>query len=209
LTEENLAYLHTCLGDQIQVIGIVPDASAIGKHEHVNNLVLAVQYGNRSFIFPGDANQEWFNNNCKKLEELLSQLGGIDFLLLPHHGSMEDTGLLMKDAIEHYNNNHDTGKCMACLISGNHAHGPYYIPRYGIHLLFSHDRRIKPHILRLTEVVSATHREEVTVSTNCPVFSTADTNNGYKIICNGNNVEIYRDLIIAEDNKVFDSSILN
>jgi hypothetical protein len=194
------------LGGDIQIYTIVPGNDVIKAHEHVNHSVLGVKYGPYSFIFPGDAAQNWFSEKCEDFEVLLNQLNGIDFLLLPHHGSMEDTGLFMKDAIEHCNGN--WGKTMLCLISSDHNRGSYYMPRYGIHKLFFPDQNgmVREHILPLISVNPVSSElQEMEVQTKCPVFSTAGTNHGYRIICDGSSLQMYRDLGTGKDDKVFDS----
>lgn len=92
--------LDGCLGDGVSIYCIIPERENIDRH--VNNLVIGIKYGNKSFIFPGDANQNWFSENSEQLQTLISKLEGVDFLLIPHHGSMSDTGFFMKNAIEHF-----------------------------------------------------------------------------------------------------------
>jgi beta-lactamase superfamily II metal-dependent hydrolase len=186
------------------------------KDSHVNNLVIGIKYGDRSFIFPGDANQNWFNKNCKELITLISQLGGVDFLLIPHHGSMSDTGFFMKGAIENLPGNFDE-KRLICVISSNPAQ-TYHIPRQGVQHLFlceHRDNKVKEHDLSFAKklgpknwTVVAEKREQR------PVFSTADaTYGGYKIVCDGTNFWMYDELGIPRhpgegiaELKVFDSA---
>jgi hypothetical protein len=214
-------FLNGCLGDGVFIQCIIPQG--YDKDFHVNNLVIGIKYGDRSFIFPGDANQNWFNKNCEELIALIRQLGGVDFLLIPHHGSMSDTGFFVKSAIEHFTDGSgsryppNNSKRLVCVISSNPAQ-TYHIPRQGVQQLFSPycwTDKVKKHDLSFAKKLDPKNWAVVPEKgMQRPVFSTADaTYGGYKIVCDGADFWMYNALGIPRhprediaDLKVFDSA---
>ncbi|MDR1590723.1 MAG: MBL fold metallo-hydrolase [Puniceicoccales bacterium] len=211
--------LSRCLGDDVSIHCLVPGENVESAHPHINNLVIGIKYGDVSFVFPGDANQDWLSENCERLEQLINELGGVNFLLIPHHGSMSDTGFFMKNAIEHFTGDSDVtscspltnaGKRLMCVISSDPSNRSYSMPRKGVQCLFSSwcQNKVRPHSLSLAEVdpTADHHFRKVVVieNTTFPVFSTADTINGYKIVCNRFGFWMYERLGIG-NLKVFDS----
>ncbi|MDR1366682.1 MAG: MBL fold metallo-hydrolase [Puniceicoccales bacterium] len=209
--------LDRCLGGGILIRCIIP----VRENEdcHVNNLVVGIKYGNISFVFPGDANQDWFSENCERLKAFLEELGWVNFLLIPHHGSMSDTGFFMKDAIENFTKGTlapNEGRRLMYVISSDPQKGKYYMPRQGVQYLFSHwccISKVKPHRLSVAKVdlVSKELKEVVAIGgLASPVFSTADSVFGYKIVCDGLSFWMYEELGIPRpresiaDLKVFD-----
>ncbi|MDR0580502.1 MAG: hypothetical protein LBG04_00070 [Holosporaceae bacterium] len=208
----NLDGFDRCLGDGVLIWCIIPREE--NKDRHVNNLVVGIKYGNISFVFPGDANQNWFSENCEQLKALMEEFGGVDFLLIPHHGSMSDTGFFMKDAIEHFNIEHSRSGRLICVISSDPEKGRYYMPRQGVQYLFPcvYPHKVKPHSLSLAKVNSNKEFEGIVTIAGLisPVFSTADSVFGYKIVCNGFGFWMYNGLGIPrpgegiDELKVFD-----
>ncbi|MDR2812431.1 MAG: hypothetical protein LBB05_01395 [Puniceicoccales bacterium] len=219
---DNPGALDRCLGRDVSIHYIVPEANVVGAAPHVNNLVIGIRYGNTSFIFPGDATQDWYSENCEKLKTLINQLGGVDFLLIPHHGSMSDTGFFMKGAIENFTpptfTHPNNTKRLMCVISSV-PERKYRMPRQGVQYLFSPfccTLKVKPHCLSLAQVNPNNTREwNPVIEKNmiAPVFSTVDTFYGYKIVSNETNLWMYEELGIPRhpgegiaELKVFDSA---
>ncbi|MDR0417867.1 MAG: hypothetical protein LBH08_00305 [Puniceicoccales bacterium] len=204
-----------CLGNDVSIHCIIPEK--YDKRHHVNNLVVGIKYGNKSFIFPGDATQDWFRENARSLIKLVDDLGGVDFLLMPHHGSMSDTGFLMKNAIENRVKGNQNPKRLICVISGNPSQ-KYHIPQIGVQYLFSGGAyaSVRPHYLTLSgnEIDSNTGKIKCIIEPvkSSSVFSTGNVVYGYKIVCDGEDFWMYDGLGIPRnpkeyiaDLKVFDS----
>jgi hypothetical protein len=214
--------LDGCLGMGVSIHHIIPKNIEEETYPHINNLVVGIKYGNISFIFPGDANQDWFSENCEELKKLaIDQLGWVNFLLIPHHGNMSDTGFFMKDAIENFTKNTlapNQGRKLMCVISSK-PEQRYRMPRQGVQYLFSHNNmlsKVKSHRLSLAKVnQNNTKQWETVVAENimAPVFSTVDSVYGYKIVCDGTDFWMYNALGIPRrqeegiaELKVFDSA---
>jgi beta-lactamase superfamily II metal-dependent hydrolase len=218
----NPGALARCPGDDVSIHCIIPTANVENTYPHVNNLVIGIKYGDKSFIFPGDANQDWINENCERWKQFVKNLNGVDFLLIPHHGSMSDTGFFMQSAVEHFTDDSPATSCfpstnngerLVCVISGDPNNRSYSMPRKGVQCLFSSWRpnKVRPHSLSLTEVdPTAGHRFRKVVvieNTTFPVFSTADTVNGYKIVCDRSRFGFWMYERLGIGNlKVFDSA---
>jgi hypothetical protein len=129
---------------------------------------------------------------------------------------MHDTGFFMQHAIERSNVNKEME--MLCVISSHPGRGKYYIPRQGIQCLFSpcRNNEVKSHRLSLAKILPDTGKFEKVVSESeltSPVFSTADTLYGYKIVSYGTALWMYDELGIPRhpgeditELKVFDSA---
>jgi hypothetical protein len=219
ILQERSIDLLTCLGNDISICWIIPSKRVMNAHPHINNLVLGIRYGDISFVFPGDANQDWLSENHQKLKNLIQELQGVNFLLISHHGSMNDTGFVMQHAIERSNVNGaaNANKEMLCVISSHPGRGKYYMPRQGIQSLFSpcRNNEIKLHDLSLAKISPDTGKfKEVVIEKGLtsPIFSTADTILGYKIVSDGKDLWMYEEFGIptqtrnAYNLKVFDSA---
>ncbi|MDR2371918.1 MAG: hypothetical protein LBD60_02100 [Puniceicoccales bacterium] len=127
---------------------------------------------------------------------------------------MSDTGFFMKDAIENLSGNFDKRR-LICVISSDPRKGKYYIPRQGVQYLFLCEHRlgVKPHSLSFAQKLDPQKWTVVAEKgKQRPVFSTADTVYGYKIVCDGTDFWMYKALGIPRrpggtiaELKVFDS----
>jgi hypothetical protein len=61
--------LQNCLGPDVRIQLLLPYES-VGDQEHDQNLVLKVTYGNKSILFPGDANGKLLDNIITKDENI-------------------------------------------------------------------------------------------------------------------------------------------
>ncbi|MDR2371784.1 MAG: MBL fold metallo-hydrolase [Puniceicoccales bacterium] len=87
------------LGPYVRVVPIRPKRwQKITPHEHEFNMMYLVEFAGRRILFTGDINPQLFMQIIKdpKYER---EIGGVDFLIMPHHGSNRSGELMTKAAI--------------------------------------------------------------------------------------------------------------
>jgi beta-lactamase superfamily II metal-dependent hydrolase len=86
---EELPYIENSLGPRVRIVPMRPERwqdNGAQNPEHDFNVMYLVEFAGRRILFTGDASPQLFTqitNNPKYAREIK----GVDFLVLPHHGS--------------------------------------------------------------------------------------------------------------------------